>query len=84
MRLSFISSVNDIIKIKLIIDSQTIRKAIANSFNTVEMIRILGDQSISEQANQLVALEESYKLKRIPPLEYQSKKVRSCNCCYCC
>lgn len=52
-----------------------IRKAIANSFNTVEMIRIAGDQSLSEQANQLTSLEASYQLKKISTTEYQSKKV---------
>lgn len=64
-----------IMNLKINCNSQTIRTAIGNSFNTAEMIRILGDQSISEQANQLVGLEESYKLKRIPPQEYHSKKV---------
>lgn len=52
-----------------------IRKAIANSFNTIEMIRIAGDQSLSEQANQLASLEESYKLKKISTSEFESKKV---------
>lgn len=52
-----------------------IRKAIATSFNTVEMIRIAGDQSLNEQANQLASLEESYKLKKISTAEYDSKKV---------
>lgn len=52
-----------------------IRKAIANSFNTIEMIRIAGDQSLSEQANQLASLEESYKLKKISTSDYESKKV---------
>lgn len=77
------SFVVHLIKLNLSTYLQTIRKAIANSFNTVEMIRILGDQSINEQANQLAALEESHKLKRIPPHEYQSKKVSDCHCdCY--
>lgn len=39
------------------------------------MIRIAGDQSLSEQANQLASLEESYKLKKISTSEFESKKV---------
>lgn len=54
---------------------QVIRKAIASSFNTLEMIRIAGDQSLNEQASQLASLEESYRLKRIFTDEYESKKV---------
>lgn len=52
-----------------------IRKAIANSFNTVEMIRIAGDHSLSKHANQLDSLEESYQLKKISASEYETKKV---------
>lgn len=52
-----------------------IRKAIAKSFNTVEMIRVAGDQSLGEQANQLAQLEESYQLKKISASEYETKKV---------
>ncbi|XP_055325010.1 protein LZIC-like [Sitodiplosis mosellana] len=51
-----------------------IRKAIANSFNTLEMIRIAGDQSLNEQANRLASLEESYQLKKISTDEYNNKK----------
>lgn len=39
------------------------------------MIRIAGDQSLNEQANQLASLEESYQLKKISIDEYESKKV---------
>lgn len=59
---------------KITLMRDVIRKAIANSFNTIEMIRIAGDQSLSEQANQLASLEESYKLKKISTSEYESKK----------
>lgn len=52
-----------------------IRKAIANSFNTIEMIRVAGDQSLGDYANQLASLEESYQLKKISIEEYESKKV---------
>lgn len=52
-----------------------IRKAIAKSFNTIEMIRVAGDQSLGEQANQLAQLEESYQLKKISTSEYETKKV---------
>ncbi|XP_031620866.1 protein LZIC-like [Contarinia nasturtii] len=53
---------------------EVIRKAIANSFNTLEMIRLAGDQSLNEQANQLGSLEESYQLKKISTTEYELKK----------
>lgn len=39
------------------------------------MIRIAGDQSLNEQANQLASLEESYQLKKISIGEYEAKKV---------
>lgn len=39
------------------------------------MIRIAGDQSLNEQANQLASLEESYQLKKISIDEYELKKV---------
>lgn len=49
-----------------------IRKAIANSFNTIEMIRVAGDQSLGEA---LASLEESYQLNKISESEYELKKV---------
>lgn len=52
-----------------------IRKAIANSFNTIEMIRMAGDQSLGEHANQLASLEASYQLKKVSASEYRTKKV---------
>lgn len=39
------------------------------------MIRIFGDQSLSEYAIQLVALDENFKLKKFTTIEYESKKV---------
>lgn len=39
------------------------------------MIRIAGDHSLSEQANQLASLEEAHQLKKISSSEYESKKV---------
>lgn len=38
------------------------------------MVRMFGDQSVSELATQLVSLEENQKLKKIPIDEYESKK----------
>lgn len=53
---------------------QTIRKAIASSFNTVEIVRMFGDHSVTELVTQLISLEESQQLKKIPIDEYESKK----------
>lgn len=54
---------------------QAIRKAIATSFNTVEMIKMFGDQNISDMEKQLLDLDENYSLKRITLDEYERKKV---------
>lgn len=54
---------------------QTIRDAIASSFNTAEMIQIFGDQSLDEFASRLMSLEENFKLKKISIGDYESKKV---------
>lgn len=54
---------------------QKLRQAIAESFNTIEMIRTFGEQSSSEYAGQLDDLENNYLAKQIPIAEYETKKV---------
>lgn len=55
--------------------SQKLRQAIAESFNTIEMIRTFGEQSSSEYAGQLDDLENNYLAKQISLAEYETKKV---------
>lgn len=58
---------------------KAIRKAIANSFNTVEMIRMFGDQSTTGLAQQLCTLEEEFQLKKLTPDQYENSKVNGCS-----
>lgn len=56
-------------------DLQTIRQAIANSFNTIEMIKMFGEQNATEMEAVLLGLDQEYRLKKIPADVYESKKV---------
>lgn len=62
------------------VDLQAIRDAISSSFNTVDMIKLFGDQNASDLEKQLLDLEENFKLKKITPDEYETKKVRMPSC----
>lgn len=55
---------------------QTIRQAIANSFNTIEMIKMFGEQNATEMEAVLLGLDQEYRLKKIQTDEYETKKVR--------
>lgn len=57
--------------------SQTIRQAIANSFNTIEMIKMFGEQNATEMEAVLLGLDQEYRLKKIVADEYETKKVSS-------
>jgi hypothetical protein len=52
-----------------------IRAAIANSFNTVEMIKMFGLQNANELERKLLDVDEEYKLKRITLEQMEAKKV---------
>lgn len=51
-----------------------IRKAIASSFNTVEIIKMFGDQNTSDLEKQLLDLHENHKLKKINAEDYEKKE----------
>ncbi|KAG4066334.1 hypothetical protein HA402_000558 [Bradysia odoriphaga] len=53
---------------------KTIRQAIANSFNTIEMIKMFGEQNATEMEAVLLGLDQEYRLKKIPVEEYETKK----------
>lgn len=57
-------------------DSQTIRQAIAKSFNTIEMIKMFGEQNATEMEAVLLSLDQEYRLKKIPVDVYETKKVK--------
>lgn len=54
-----------------------IRDAISNAFNTNEMIKMFGEQDTNELLNQLIQLEQDFKLKRISLEDLEPKKVKS-------
>lgn len=54
---------------------KAIRNAISSSFNTVEMIKMFGNQNITDLEKQLLQLEQDYKLKKLPIEEMETKKV---------
>jgi hypothetical protein len=54
---------------------EEIRAAIANSFNTIEMIKMFGLQNANELERQLLDIDEEYKLKRITLDQMEAKKV---------
>lgn len=58
---------------------QELRKAIATSFNTLDVIKIFGFKLENELENQLTVLKEDYKLKRIGKAEMETKMIEILN-----
>ncbi|CRK87029.1 CLUMA_CG000816, isoform A [Clunio marinus] len=58
---------------------QDLRKAIATSFNTLEIIKIFGFKLESELEKQLNCLKEDYKLRRIGQQEMETKRLEILN-----
>lgn len=54
---------------------QTVRQAIANSFNTIEMIKMFGEQNATEMEAVLLSLDQEYRLKKIATDDYETRKV---------
>lgn len=55
--------------------SQKLRQAIAESFNTIEMIRTFGEQSSNEYAAQLDELENGFRCEKVSAADYETRKV---------
>lgn len=55
---------------------QTIRDAIAKSFNTVEMIKMFGGQNANNLEQELLDLDLEFRLKRIPQNEMEKQKYK--------
>ncbi|XP_063701436.1 protein LZIC-like [Culicoides brevitarsis] len=53
-----------------------IKNAIRTAFNTTEMIKMFVEQDSHELLNQLLSLEEEYKLKRIKLEDMEEKKTK--------
>lgn len=64
---------------KYAIMKQDLRKAIANSFNTLDIIKIFGFKLENDLEEQLNALKEDYKLKRIGQPEMETKRMEILN-----
>lgn len=64
---------------KYTIMKQELRKAIATSFNTLDVIKIFGFKLENELEKQLNALKEDYKLKRIGEAEMETKRMEILN-----
>lgn len=58
---------------------QELRKAIASSFNTVEIIKIFGYKLEDELEKQLSNLNEEFKLKRISKSEMEIRRLEILN-----
>lgn len=58
---------------------QELRRAIATSFNTVEIIKIFGYKLEDELERQLSTLNEEFKLKRISKSEMETKRLEILN-----
>lgn len=58
---------------------QELRKAIATSFNTLDIMKIFGFKLENELEKQLNALKEDYKLKRIGEADMESKRLEILN-----
>lgn len=59
---------------KLSIMKESIRTAIASSFNTLEMIKMFGAQDLSEFEKQLMNIDEDFRLKKISKEDFEFKK----------
>ncbi|CAO1431520.1 unnamed protein product [Diamesa serratosioi] len=64
---------------KISVIKNDLRKTIASSFNTLEMIKIFGVKSSDELAKQLASVDEEYKLKRINTEEMETRKLEILN-----
>ncbi|XP_059615277.1 protein LZIC-like [Phlebotomus argentipes] len=60
---------------KLSTMKQSIRKAIATSFNTLEMIKMFGEQNATELEKQLLTIDEDFRLKKISGEIMEQRKV---------
>lgn len=58
---------------------QELRKAIATSFNTVEIIKIFGYKLEEELEKQLSTLNEEYKLKKISKQNMEIRRIEILN-----
>jgi hypothetical protein len=58
---------------------QDLRRAIATSFNTLDIIKIFGFKVENELEKQLNSLKEDYKLKRIGKIDMESKRLEILN-----
>lgn len=64
---------------KYTIMKKELRSAIANSFNTLDIIKIFGFKLENELEKQLNSLKEDYKLKRIGTVEMETKRIEILN-----
>lgn len=64
---------------KYAIMKQELRCAIANAFNTVDIMKIFGFKLENELEKQLNSLKEDYKLKRIGHQEMEAKRLEILN-----
>ncbi|GAB0100960.1 Beta-catenin-interacting ICAT domain [Sergentomyia squamirostris] len=53
---------------------KSIRKAIATSFNTVEMIKMFGEQNATDLEKQLLVVDEDFRLRKITQDQMETKK----------
>lgn len=58
---------------------QELRRAIATSFNTLDIIKIFGFKLENELEKQLNSLKEDYKLKRIGKIDMEMKRLEILN-----
>ena len=58
---------------------QELRKAIASSFNTCEIIKIFGYKLEDELEKQLSTLNEEFKLKKISKADMEAKRLEILN-----
>lgn len=64
---------------KYAVMKQELRSAIANSFNTLDIIKIFGLKLENELERQLTSLKEDFKLKRIGTVEMEAKQMEILN-----
>jgi hypothetical protein len=60
---------------KYAVMKQELRRAIATSFNTLDIIKIFGFKLENELEKQLNSLKEDYKLKRIGKADMEAKRL---------
>jgi hypothetical protein len=64
---------------KYAVMKQELRRAIATSFNTLDIIKIFGFKLENELEKQLNSLKEDYKLKRIGKADMEAKRLEILN-----